>query len=131
PRPAVAAQVKSNFYIEVLCQELLKCAVWFRLVLAELVGYPFGANRAADVRIGDVEVFRVEIGLFFHQPLGELIKNSQRLRIVNLPVANIAPVVQTLFKDTGWRLIALSGEKYHPSLVARYLPTQRFHEHRL
>ncbi len=114
-----------------LCQKLLQRAVSFRLVLSQVIGYPLRTDGKPDVRVGDIEVLRLQIGLALDHAVREFIEDAQRFRIADFAVAHIAPVIETLFKHARRRVIALRGKVNNPTLITRYLAAKSFHKHRL
>jgi hypothetical protein len=68
--PAVGVQAEADFDVQVLGEEGLQLAAAGVLDLGEFVAQPLGVDRAAHVRVGDVEVRRVQIGLGLDHGLG-------------------------------------------------------------
>jgi hypothetical protein len=51
------------------------------------------------------------------------------VRIVDLPVANAAEVIELVLEHALRRLVAMRGEVHHETFVARCKPARRFLEH--
>ena len=84
PGPASGTQVQADLDVEMLGEELLKGAVRLGQVLAQLVFQPFGADRASEVRIGEVEALGPQVVLGLDHVGREFVQDAKRLAVGNL-----------------------------------------------
>ena len=73
--PAIVGEPGADLDVEVLREKYLKLAGIGALGFDQFLGKPFGVDRAADVRVGDIEVCRIAVCPAFDHRWRELVEH--------------------------------------------------------